>query len=86
MSKFSLAKLIAKNNELNRELEKYESGYKGSCHACEIVGELNEKLEKTKITSEMVLDAYENEVSNQAIDHQFDIYAVIRELFGEDAE
>ena len=42
------------------------------------------KLEKNQITQEQLLDAYENEITNQAIDHAFDIDNVARELFGND--
>lgn len=31
--------------ELEEEVERYRSGYKGACYACEPVGELNLKLE-----------------------------------------
>ena len=38
------------------------------------------------VNPEKLQEAYENEISNQAIDHAFDFDNVLRELFGEDYE
>lgn len=42
-----------------------------------------EKEEKVEVTRQQLLDAYENEVSNQAIDHAFDFDNVLDEVFGD---
>lgn len=55
--------LQAENDSLNGELDLFRHGFKGSCYACEPVGELNEKLQARVRQLEELHDALKAENS-----------------------
>lgn len=52
--------------EINKKLSQYESGHKGACSTCEVVGELNVELEKRLEGAIEVIEIYSKGVGSSS--------------------
>ena len=64
--------LLKERDELRQQVENIKNGFEGGCYLCEVVGEMNKRLQKERDAALAVVDEFISDTTskNQTPDHE----------------
>ena len=65
-------KALQERDELRQQVENIKNGFEGGCYLCEVVGEMNKRLQKERDAALAVVDEFISDTTskNQTPDHE----------------
>ncbi len=66
------AKLRKERDELRQQVENIKNGFEGGCYLCEVVGEMNKRLQKERDAAVAVVNEFVSDTTtnNETPDHE----------------